>query len=405
MNKERDVKAVKVGVIGVTGRGGSLAKSLHIPNGRSQVVAGMDAFEEALPMFKRDVNPDAFVTTRLEEFLEQDMDAIVVGSPDHTHEKYVLAAFQAGKHVFCEKPLGITTKSCDRMLEAWQKSGKKFMVGFNMRYMSIFRAMKDIADSGILGEIKTVWVRHFVGYGGDWYYHDWHANRKNSTGLLLQKASHDIDMIHWITGKYTKRVAAMGSLMYYGGRNPNDLTCPNCPKKETCVEFYDPFPNAQTARKANRMNMCVFRKEVDVEDSSTVMMELDGGIQAMYTQCHFTPDYFRNYVFIGTEGRMENLDDSTKVAVKLRKRSKRWKNLSSDLVHDIRPADGGHGGADPVICRDFIDMIRESKMPISTPLAGRMSVAVGCAATESLRAGWKPVAIPALPPAVKGKVF
>ena len=51
------------------------------------------------------------------------------------------------------------------------------MVGFNMRYMNIFRVMKEIIESGAIGEIKAVWVRHFVGYGGDFYYHDWHATR------------------------------------------------------------------------------------------------------------------------------------------------------------------------------------------------------------------------------------
>jgi predicted dehydrogenase len=247
--------------------------------------------------------------------------------------------------------------------------------------MRIFRVMKEIVDSGAIGEIKAVWVRHFVGTGGNWYYHDWHANRKNSTGLLLQKASHDIDMIHWITGKYTKKVSAFGSLDYYGGNKPNDLTCPKCKEKETCIEaqFED-------------MTQCVFRKEVNVEDNNMVLMELENGIKASYMQCHFTPDYFRNYTFIGTEGRIENLDDDSKVILKTRKRSNKWKNYA-DRTYDIKPIEGGHGGADPVICKDFVDMILTGKEPVATPMAGRMSVAVGCAATESLRNNGKIIKI------------
>jgi predicted dehydrogenase len=274
------------------------------------------------------------------------------------------------------------------------------MIGFNMRYMNIFRVMKDAIDSGAIGEPKAVWVRHFVGPGGDWYYHDWHGASRNTTGLLLQKASHDIDMIHWLTGQYVTRVAASGGLDYYGGDKPNDLHCPACADKGTCVEYQHwggrPYEN--------KMDMCVFREEVDVEDNSIVMMELSGGIRACYMQCHFAPDYWRNYTIIGTEGRIENLDDGTKVVVRARDRSKRWRNLAHcDLA--VKPARGGHGGADPEICKDFIDMIVDGKRPVASPLAGRMSVAVGCAATWSLRNGWQPVVVPAVPAELRDRVF
>jgi predicted dehydrogenase len=148
----------------------------------------------------------------------------------------------------------------------------------------------------------------------------------------------------------------------------------------------------------------VFRKEIDVEDNSTVMMELDGGIKATYMQCHYTPDYCRNYTFIGTEGRLENLDDYSQAIVRLRDKSNRWQNLAHQTI-DVKPAAGGHGGADPQICRDFVDMLVNGKQPVATPLAGRMSVAVGCAATESIRNGWLPVDVPPVPEDIRAKVF
>ena len=72
--------------------------------------------------------------------------------------------------------------------------------------------------------------------------------------------------------------------------------------------------------------------------------------------------------------------------------SKKSKKLAR-RSYKIKPVKGGHGGADPVICKDFIDMIVKGKEPVATPLAGRMSVAVGCAATESLRSGGKVIKI------------
>ncbi len=139
-----------------------------------------------------------------------------------------------------------------------------------------------------------------------------------------------------------------------------------------------------------------FRKEIDVEDNTVVIMELENGIKASYQQCHFAPDYFRNYTFIGTEGRMENLDDDSKVIVLTRDYSRKWKNYAS-RTYEIKPALGGHGGADPVICKDFIDMVIYDKTPLAIPEAGRMSVATGCAATQSLRNGGKVMEVPPLP--------
>lgn len=383
------MKPIKIGAVGVTGRG-FLAKHLHDENGRAVVAAGVDVSENALTEFKSHF-PNAFTTTDYERMLNRDdIAAIMVTSPDFTHEEYVIRAFQAGKHVFCEKPMAITTEGCDRMLAAWRVSGKRFMVGFNMRYMNLFRVMKDIVDSGTIGEVKAVWVRHFVGTGGRWYFHDWHANRKRSTGLLLQKASHDIDMIHWITGKYTRRVVGFGNLGHYGGDKPNSLRCQDCPDQRTCPEY------EYGVNDIKEFDQCAFREEIDVEDHSSILMELEGGVQATYSQCHYAPDYWRNYTFIGTEGRVENLDDTSRVIVKTRKKTKRWKNLA-DQTYEVKRAEGGHGGADPLICEDFLDMLIDGKEPVSTPIAGRMSVATAVAATESIRGGNGVVEVPPVP--------
>jgi predicted dehydrogenase len=371
---------LRIGVIGVCGRGG-LANQWH-ENKRAEVVGGADVYEDALADFKTRMGDDVFVTTDYRRLLERsDVDAIAVTAPDFMHEELACAALDAGKHVFCEKPLAISTAGCDRILRAWKASGKHLMVGFNMRYMNIFRVMKEIIDSGAIGEVKAAWCRHFVGHGCNFYYQDWHATIEGSNSLLLQKGSHDLDMIHWLTGQYTKRVAAFGGLDFFGGDKANDLTCDTCDETVTCWE-----------RSDNRRNQCAFREEVQVEDNNVMVMELDGGIKASYLQCHFTPDYHRNYTIIGTEGRIENSEPEGKVWVKMR-RAHTWKELA-DRTYDIRPAMGGHGGADPVITEDFLDMVLLGKEPLATPIAGRMSVAAGCAGADSMRSGGQVQEVP-----------
>ncbi|EEL51592.1 MULTISPECIES: Gfo/Idh/MocA family protein [Bacillus cereus group] len=374
------METVRIGIIGAGLRSG-IAKYWHNPGGNSVVVAAADVSMERLKTFQEKINQHAYITTDYKELLARtDIDAVAILSPDYLHEEHAIAALQAGKHVYCEKPLAITVEGCDRIIEQAEKSGKHLMVGFNMRYMSMYQTMKEIIDSGVIGDLKAVWVRHFVGFGGYYYYHDWHGTAKNTTSLLLQKGSHDLDVIHWITGKYTKKVSAFGGLDFYGGDKPNTLTCPTCDENDTCTEA-----------SLNVLTQCAFREEIDVEDNNMLIMELEGGIKASYLQCHFTPDYSRNYTFIGTKGRVENDDVNEKVYVKTRK-SNSWNELS-DITYDMKKEQGSHGGADPKICRDFIELVLNNKQPLTTPYAGRMSVAVGCAATESIRSGGKVIQI------------
>lgn len=374
------MEIVRIGIIG-TGLRSGIANYWHNPGGKSVVVGAADISKERLEDFKEKVNENAFITVDYRELLvRNDIDAVAILSPDHLHEEHTIAALQAGKHVYCEKPLAITVEGCDRILDEWKKSGKHLMIGFNMRYMSMYQTMKGIIDSGMIGELKAVWVRHFVGYGGYFYYHDWHGNSKNTTSLLLQKGAHDLDVIHWITGAYAKKVSAFGGLDFFGGNKSNSLTCPTCDEKNTCTEA-----------SLHTLTQCAFREEIDVEDNNIVNMELEGGIKASYLQCHFTPDYQRNYTFIGTEGRVENYELEGKVVVRTRK-SNSWREFS-DVTYDLKKEQGSHGGADPKITADFVDLVLNNKQPLTTPYAGRMSVAVGCAATESIRSGGKVVEV------------
>jgi len=352
---------------------------------RATIVAGADIHEPYRKSFmEKYAHNDPWVTEDYHELVARDdIDAIGVYTPDNCHAEHAIAALDAGKHVFCEKPMAITTEDCDRMLEAWKRSGKQFVVGMNMRYMDTFLTVKKIVDSGEIGDVKAVWVRHFVGMGGWYYFHDYRANHKGSTGLLMQKGSHDIDMIHFLTGRYTQRVTAMGALDYFGGDKPDDLRCENCDEKDMCREFSD----------RERKTMCCFRKEVDVEDHSMVLMDL-GDIRASYLQCHYASQTNRNYLLIGTDGEVE-LSDNT-VTVRTLKEHPRKQNVPHTYARstfDVGQTVGGHGGADPRLCKAFLDLVLEGRPAVATPEAGRMTVAVGCAATESIRHGNVPVEV------------
>ena len=248
---------LRLGVIGAGGRGTLAAHWAR--SERAALVAAVDTRPEGFAELAKAAGTDDFEKLAdYRKLLERkDLDAVAVCSPDWLHEEHAVAALSAGKHVFCEKPLAITIAGCDRILKAAKAAGKKLMVGFNMRHMNFTRVMKEIVDSGAVGRLTTVWVRHFISYGGRFYFHDWHAESKKATSLLLQKGSHDIDVVHWIAGSYAKRVAGFGALSYFGGKEPDTLVCHRCPKRETCPEDNSVLEGDRPDRQ-----LCCFRKAV-----------------------------------------------------------------------------------------------------------------------------------------------
>ncbi len=135
---------------------------------------------------------------------------------------------------------------------------------------------------------------------------------------------------------------------------------------------------------------------IDVEDISMMQMRLDNGVFASYQQCHYTPDYWRNYTVIGTEGRIENFGNGGDTThIKLWNKKGNY-NADGDEQITIPKAEGGHGGADPLIVAEFVRFVKEGGKTNTSPIAARNSVAAGCAATQSLREDGVPYDIPAL---------
>ena len=327
--------------------------------------------------------PEALVTGDLDELLGAGIEAVFVLSPDDTHADIVCQCLAAGVAVFCEKPIAISVEDADRMLELARATGARLYLGHNMRHMPVVRLMRDIIQSGRIGEVKAIWCRHFVGHGGDYYFKDWHAERSHVNSLLLQKGAHDIDVIHWLAGGYSQRVSGMGGLTVYG--DPSQQGARGGQMMTDWISTDNWPPAAQTG----------INPRSDVEDLSMITMQLDNGVFASYQQCHYTPDYWRNYTVIGTEGRLENVGDDSDGVVNV------WTRRHSgfarpDEVIEIPEASGSHGGADPVLLGEFLRFVRDGGATETSPIAARQAIAVGVLAAESLRSDQGARTVPAL---------
>ncbi len=374
---------LRIGVIGAGGRGG-LAAHAHKPETGVRLVAGADIVPETRVKFKERYGPDTFVTDDYHELLQRaDIDAVFVSSPDFLHEEHAVAALEAGKHVYLEKPMAITIEGCDRILRAAFAAKRKIYLGHNMRHMSFVLKMKELIDKGAIGEVKAGWCRHFICYGGDAYFKDWHAERSKTTSLLLQKGAHDIDVLHWLCGGYSTRVNAIGALTLY-----NQIQDRHAPDERGDASWsFDHWP--PLAHKG-------LNPIIDVEDLSMMQMQLDNGVFCSYQQCHYTPDGWRNYTIIGTEGRIENFGDSPGECVVRLWNRKSFYNPYGDEQFFMPVVSGGHGGADPSIVDEFVRYVRTGGKVTTSPIAARYSVAAGCLAAHSLRHGGIPIDIPRL---------
>ncbi|KUL38481.1 oxidoreductase [Streptomyces sp. NRRL F-4489] len=335
----------------------------------------------------RTMYPEATAYADHRSLLDARLDAVLLTTPDDTHEELAVAFLEAGVAVFAEKPLAITTEGCDRVLDTARRTGTPLYVGHNMRHMPVIRTLRDLLAQGTIGQVKAIWCRHFVGHGGDFYFKDWHADRRRTTGLLLQKGAHDLDVIHWLAGGYTVRAQAMGALTVYG-----DLAARGGQGERLMGDWLDPDANWPPT------SLTGLHDVIDVEDLSMMTMRLDNGVYATYQQCHYTPDYWRNYTVIGTHGRMENFGDTQGAVVKVWHSRRSGYRADADLEIAVPADTGGHGGADPRLLTEFIAFVRDGVPTLTSPIAARQAVAAGCAATASLRADGIPIDVPALPP-------
>ena len=209
--------------IGIIGCGG-IANGKHMPSLKKIDTVEMVAFcdivkERAEKAAKEYGTPDARVYTDYKELLkEDDIDVVHVLTPNVSHAEITVSAFEAGKHVLCEKPMAATTADAEKMMAAWKKSGKKFTIGYQNRFRPEVSSLHKSCEQGELGEI---------------YFAKAHAVRRRAVptwgvfpnkalqggGPLIDIGTHALDMTLWMMDNYEPE-SVTGSVFYKLGHLP-----------------------------------------------------------------------------------------------------------------------------------------------------------------------------------------
>ena len=213
---------VKLGMIGPGSRGQFLLGFLS-QNPKADIVAFADPYQPSVDA-ALSIVPTAKVYHDYKKLLEdKDIEAVVVATPLATHYQIVMDAFDAGKHVYCEKTIGYTMEQCFNMYQKHLETGLLFFTGqqrlFDPRYI---KAM-EMVHQGIFGEITA--VHAFWNRNGDWRrdvpqkdlerYINWRLYKDSSKGLMTELACHQLQVGTWALGRLPQKVMGHGAITYW----------------------------------------------------------------------------------------------------------------------------------------------------------------------------------------------
>ncbi|MEK6206447.1 MAG: Gfo/Idh/MocA family oxidoreductase [Chloroflexota bacterium] len=331
-------KTIRVGVIGAGYWGPNIVRNLHEAPG-AEAVAVADLSEERLEAIRKRF-PAVRVTTDYRELLsDATIDAICVVTPVGTHRKLAEEAFAAGKHVFVEKPLARTVSDAEAIVRAGERAGKTLMVGHTFVYNPAVAVVKDILDSGGIGDV------HYL----------------DSQRVNLGLHQFDINVL-WDLGPHDVSIA-----LYWLDEEPEWVQC-------TGACFVQP----------------------NIEDVVFLMIGFPSGAIAHAHLSWLAPSKLRTTIVIGSK-KMVVYDDNQAVE-KVKIYDQGVDKLESDELRRSYRAGDIHSPRVPmtealqVEMRHFIECVRDGKKPRSDGEAGLTVVRVLELAMRSLRSGGARVA-------------
>ena len=337
---------------------------------------------------------------------------VIVTTTDAAHDDYIVRALDAGCDVITEKPMTTTADKAQRILDAVKRSGRHVRVCFNYRYSPPRSQVKDILMSGEIGEVLSVdftWLLNTV-HGAD-YFRRWHSNKANSGGLMVHKSTHHFDLVNWWLGAQPDTVHAFGSRQFYTpatarrmGLEGHHERCLTCPEKAKCSFYFDLAGDAglkalyldNEKHDGYFRDQCVWRPEINIEDTMSVMVRYDNGVQLSYALSAYDAWEGYHIAFNGTKGRLEHrIVESAGVAGANEVQSMST-GVSTRIIplrgvaRDIEPwtGAGGHGGGDDAMLTEIFGEAPADKYKrVSDERAGAYSALVGIAANRCFETG------------------
>ena len=328
------MKKIRIGIFGA-GRGANIGENLKLIE-ECEIVALCDFNKERAKNGLKDLELDIPVFESFDEFIEQNIDAVVIANYFHEHAPYIIKCFEKNIHVLCECISNGTMAEGVELLRAFEKSNSIFMLAENYPQMKFNREMKKICDGGTLGKVlyaegeynhpasptDTDFIKGYVYFPEQW------RNHLPRTYYI----THSLAPLMWITGA--------------------------TPKKVSALPVFSPMEEAATARH--------------VGDSAAIVTTLNDDESVFrVTGCAAFGAHHNSYRICGKNGQINNIPGIGQSVMlrysewavpegmkEVNHYEPTWNDKDEELIEN-----SGHGGGDYIVSRMFLECIKENRQP------------------------------------------
>jgi predicted dehydrogenase len=342
MPKEK--KIVNVAVIGAGGRGKGVTDNLlKDSKGNVKVLSVFDPYKEAAQQaLEQWKSPSAKICKTYQEAIKTPgVEWVLIFSPNAYHKEHIIAAFDAGKHVFSEKPLATSIADCQTINKAHKKSGLIFATGFVLRYAPLYQKAKKILESGKIGKILSIDANENItpAHGG-YIMRNWRRLSKYAGPHILEKCCHDLDLINWFCESVPTKIASFGGTNFFVPENDHF-------RDKYGDKTFTAWPDPHAVESP-------FTSDKDLMDNQVGIMQYRNGIRVMFqaTMSNAIPE--RRMYFSCSEGTM---------IVELYSGILKYRKIGDEGYTLIDVSGDGHGGGDSYIMKELYETMTKGTEP------------------------------------------
>ena len=397
---------VTISIVGAGSRATGYINALEkYYSGKFKVVAVADPVKSKRDYFQKiyDIKEDNLFEN-YQEFNKQDRlsDVVIIGTLDDIHYEPAVSALKKGYDIILEKPISMSLEESVAIGNLAEKYPNQMVaVCHVLRHSPMFRKIKEIIDSKVLGEVVDIQHNENIGY-----YHFAHSyvrgnwrNTDISAPISVAKTCHDFDILLYFLGNdvHCTSLSSMGDLKFFNHQHYDETKmakkCADCKVEKDCpysaIKIYTAkmirsvvFDDSTTESLINNLNesgygRCVFACDNNVPDHQVTIMSFDNGVHATFNMSAFTKEISRTLKVMFEYGELRAREKPKSLEI--------TRFGGETQIIELPETSGGHNGADEGFVQNFMESYLYGK-PFDSSISASIESHVMAFAAEDSRA-------------------